>query len=155
MHVPIEAVETRPMSPSHELQLQLHHALSVAAEAEQQHKEAQRQQTFKQLQQQQEEAERKAAAEAARQKQRQVVEREEVTAFVQSGGVLTMYLASGKRKHDRYFWVGDGRVLSWDKKKAKPGKKANKSERLESVSPNPEIRSANEWFAMIDAEDNP
>ena len=38
-----------------------------------------------------------------------------------------MYLASGKKKHERVFWVEQGGMLSWDKKKAQPGKKANKS----------------------------
>ena len=83
-------------------------------------------------------------------------------AFVEEGGVLTMYLASGKKKHDRYFWVSvdesEGScTLCWDKpdvgrKKSRDGGKANKSERLVSVEPAPAIRSARSWFELIDAD---
>ena len=49
---------------------------------------------------------------------------------VAEGGVLTLYLASGKRKHDRHFWVtrrGAEARLSWDKSKsAKPNKSGKK-----------------------------
>ena len=74
------------------------------------------------------------------------------TNYVTAGGTLTMYLASGKKKHERVFWVEQGGMLSWDKKKAKPGKKANKSFPLMSVEPSPAIKSAREWFDMIDAD---
>ena len=30
---------------------------------------------------------------------------QEYIQFVEAGGLLTMYLASGKRKHDRTFWL--------------------------------------------------
>ena len=37
--------------------------------------------------------------------------------FVCDGGVLTMHLQSGKKKHSRYFWIGllrsDGPTLAW------------------------------------------
>ena len=68
--------------------------------------------------------------------------------FVEAGGTLTMYLQSGKKKHERYFWVSPATgIISWDKKKAKDGNhaKANKSERVLGVEAAPAIKSAREW----------
>jgi hypothetical protein len=70
--------------------------------------------------------------------------------FIKEGGKLAMYLQSGKFKHDRWFWL-DGDHLSWDKKKKAPGK-ANKSEPLAGAKDAPAIKSAQEWFKMIDAD---
>ena len=71
---------------------------------------------------------------------------------VAEGGVLTLYLASGKRKHDRHFWVtrrGAEARLSWDKSKsAKP----NKTETLVRVEPAPVVKTARQWFDEIDAD---
>eukprot|EP01043_Picozoa_sp_COSAG02_P089885 COSAG02_NODE_26810_length_623_cov_180.240458_1_plen_203_part_01 len=61
-----------------------------------------------------------------------------------------MYYASGNKKHDRFFYV-EGDCLSWDKKKQNPGK-ANKSFPLKGVKDAPAIKSAKEWFALIDAD---
>ena len=59
-------------------------------------------------------------------------------AFCEEGGTLTMYLASGKRKHDRIFWVDPSTgVISWDKKRSK---KPNKSEIINAVVSNEAIR---------------
>jgi len=99
--------------------------------------------------------------------------------FITEGSVLTMYLQSGKRKHDRFFWLEGGlakqalgpsltralpapnsnslslaragKNISWDKKKAKLGKSANKSEIITGAEPAPAIKSAKEWFEMIGA----
>ena len=50
----------------------------------------------------------------------------------------------------RYFWVDrTSGTISWDKKKRTKG---NKSEPLLAVEPEPKIRSAEEWFASIDAD---
>ena len=70
---------------------------------------------------------------------------------VEAGGVLTMYLASGKKKHDRYFWLeGDAPArLCWDKKRREG---ARKSFPLRSVSDEPTIRSGTAWFKAIDAD---
>ena len=73
-----------------------------------------------------------------------------MASFIHEGGVLSMYYASGKKKHDRYFYM-EGECLSWDKKKRKPGK-ANKSFPLKGVQDAPAIKSAKEWFDMIDAD---
>ena len=64
--------------------------------------------------------------------------------------MLTMYLASGKKKHDRSFWVNaaDG-MISWDKKKSP---KANKTLQLEKVDSEPTVRTAQEWFDAIDTD---
>ena len=37
-------------------------------------------------------------------------------------GTLTLYLASGKKKHDRIFWVSsvERGEISWDKKRCAP-----------------------------------
>ena len=71
-------------------------------------------------------------------------------ATVINGGQLTLYLASGKRKHDRYFWVSaERRDISWDKQKsAKP----NKTAPLRGVVACPAVKSAREWFDEIDAD---
>jgi hypothetical protein len=70
---------------------------------------------------------------------------------MQEGGVLTMYLQSGKKKHDRHFWLENGSTICWDKKKTKPGK-ANKSGAILSFEPTPATKTAREWFDMIDAD---
>ena len=59
---------------------------------------------------------------------------QQAVAFVEFGGVLTIYLASGKRKHDRFFWV-DAPALAWDKKK-KVAKKPNKYSVIVAVEAN-------------------
>ena len=64
-------------------------------------------------------------------------------------GSLDMYLASGKKKHARYFWL-EGTKLCWDTKRKETGK-ANKSEQLIAVEAAPAIKSAREWFQQIDA----
>lgn len=70
--------------------------------------------------------------------------------FCEEGGMLTMYLASGKRKHDRVFWVNTSTgVISWDKKRSN---KPNKSEIVSAVEGAPAIKSAREWFDFIDAD---
>jgi hypothetical protein len=70
--------------------------------------------------------------------------------FCEEGGTLTIYLASGKRKHDRVFWVDRTTgTISWDKKKST---KPNKSESLIGVESAPAIKSAKEWFDLIDAD---
>ncbi len=61
-----------------------------------------------------------------------------------------MYYASGKKKHDRFFYM-EGDCLSWDKKRKNPGK-ANKSFPLKGAKDAPAIKSAKEWFALIDAD---
>lgn len=69
---------------------------------------------------------------------------------VETGSTLAMYLASGKKKHDRLFWVSpsDG-TLAWDKKKsAKP----NKIEPVLSVGSEPAVKNARQWFESMDAD---
>ena len=68
--------------------------------------------------------------------------------FAEAGGALELYLASGKKKHSRYFWasINDG-TIAWDKKK---GPKPNKVEPLESVEASPAIMTARQWFDAID-----
>lgn len=69
---------------------------------------------------------------------------------VAEGGVLTMYLASGKKKHKRYFWVDvQSGLIMWDKKKRFP---PNKVEQLVRVEARPAVRDAHEWFRAIDAD---
>ena len=69
---------------------------------------------------------------------------------VAEGGVLTMYLASGKKKHKRYFWVDvQSGLIMWDKKKRFP---PNKVEQLVGVDSRPAVRDAREWFGVIDAD---
>ena len=77
---------------------------------------------------------------------------QQAVAFVEFGGVLTIYLASGKRKHDRFFWV-DAPALAWDKKR-KAGKKPNKHSVIVAVEANAAtvVRSGREWFDMIDTD---
>ena len=68
--------------------------------------------------------------------------------FAEAGVQLELYLASGKKKHDRYFWasIADG-TIAWDKKKsANP----DKVEPLESVEAEPAIMTARQWFDAID-----
>ena len=86
-----------------------------------------------------------AAAEAAADQAR--------IAVLEGQGVqLTMYLASGKVKHERWFWLERAR-LCWDKRPAAERRgAANKKEKLLGVEPSPAIRSASEWFKMIDAD---
>ena len=69
---------------------------------------------------------------------------------VEEGDVLTQYLASGKKKNKRYFWVSaaDG-VIMWDKKKST---RPNKIAQLISVEPAPAVRDARQWFTAIDAD---
>eukprot|EP01048_Picozoa_sp_COSAG05_P010729 COSAG05_NODE_963_length_6408_cov_4.077984_2_plen_167_part_00 len=83
-------------------------------------------------------------------------------------------------KHPRYFKVEAGRMISWDKKNPKPGKRARKSgnlipllprinpsrailhvivhvmndatELLRGVEAQPAIKTAREWFDLIDAD---
>lgn len=82
-------------------------------------------------------------------------------AAVTEGDTLTLYLASGKRKHPRFFWVtvpqaaGAPPELSWDKSKAKrytKNSKPNKTEMVLGVSDRAEIKSAREWFEFVDAD---
>ena len=73
-------------------------------------------------------------------------------------GSLDIYLASGKKKHARYFWL-EGTKLCWDKerKTGKAGKtrrKSGKSEQLIAVNGALEIKSAKEWFQQIDANNS-
>jgi hypothetical protein len=69
---------------------------------------------------------------------------------VAEGGVLTMYLATGKKKHKRYFWVDvQSGLIMWDKKKKYP---PNKVEQLVGVEARPAVRDAKEWFRAIDAD---
>ena len=69
----------------------------------------------------------------------------ELVHYVTSGGTLCMYLLSGKKKHERVFWVEPhGKLsLSWDKKRPAPNKQPKKSERLRGVQPSiPAFRTA-------------
>ena len=73
---------------------------------------------------------------------------------ITEGGTLTMYLQSGKKKHDRVFWLeNEQRTVCWDKKKTKPGK-ANKSGTLRSYEPAPAVKTAREWFDLTDADNS-
>ena len=65
-----------------------------------------------------------------------------------------MYLPTGKKKHDRVFWVDPAAgTLAWDK----PGKKSSKPNKgpfpLVSVLPDiPPERDARAWFKQADAD---
>eukprot|EP01043_Picozoa_sp_COSAG02_P004375 COSAG02_NODE_113_length_35905_cov_25.229012_13_plen_166_part_00 len=52
---------------------------------------------------------------------------------------------------DRVFWLRDtiDGILAWDKKK---NNKPNKSSTIVDVEPSPAVRSAKEWFELIDAD---
>ena len=79
--------------------------------------------------------------------------------FVEHGHTLTMYLASGKKKHERSFWVerrgsplGSGRrsaTIMWDKSRRK---KPRKSEPLLGFDSSPATQTAKEWFDHFDAD---
>ena len=94
------------------------------------------------------EASVKAAAEAAAAAEAEAAEAADA-AGRDFEGSLDMYLASGKKKHARYFWL-EGTKLCWDTKRKETGK-ANKSEQLIAVEAAPAIKSAREWFQQIDA----
>lgn len=79
------------------------------------------------------------------------LQRREAVKDMENGGVLTMYLQSGKKKHDRYFWLENGNTICWDKKRTKPGK-ANKAGALVSFEPAPATRTAREWFDYFDED---
>jgi hypothetical protein len=63
------------------------------------------------------------------------------------GSEMTMYLASGKKKHRRFFWL-EGNMLSWDKSKSS---KPNKSFPVTRAKPSADVKSAQQWFEHIDA----
>ena len=67
-------------------------------------------------------------------------------------GSLDMYLASGKLKHARCFWL-EGAKLCWDTKRKETGK-ANKSEPLVAIEDAPATKTAKEWFQTIDADNS-
>ncbi len=77
------------------------------------------------------------------------LQRREAVKAMEDGGVLTMYLQSGKKKHDRYFWLENGNTICWDKKRTKPGK-SNKAGVLMSFEPEPATKTAREWFDFFD-----
>ena len=104
-------------------------------------------------------AEAEAAVEAAAAKERSraaaAAAEEESAAlkFATAGDNLTLYLSSGKKKHDRFFWLTPKTcTLAWDKKKTTNGK-PKKMERVVSVEEGlPELRSAKEWFDEFDSD---
>ena len=70
---------------------------------------------------------------------------------VQDGSELTMYLATGKKKHSRFFWVqrssGDSTLkLCWGKKK---GTSRHKTETLHAILPEPDVSSAEDLFREV------
>ena len=76
---------------------------------------------------------------------------EEAVKAVQEGSELTMYLATGKKKHSRFFWVqgssGDGMLkLCWGKKK---GTSRHKTETLHAILPEPDVSSAEDLFREV------
>ena len=79
------------------------------------------------------------------------LQRREAVKAMEDGGVLTMYLQSGKKKHDRYFWLENGKTICWDKKRTKPGK-SNKSGALVSFEPAPATKTARQWFDFFDED---
>jgi hypothetical protein len=75
----------------------------------------------------------------------------DAVAAVQEGSELTVYLATGKQKHRRFFWVhrssSNGLLqLCWGKKK---GAKKHETETLHGVLPGPDIKSAEELFQEV------
>lgn len=79
------------------------------------------------------------------------LQRREAVKEMETGGSLTMYLLSGKKKHDRFFWLENGNTICWDKKKTKPGK-SNKAGILVSFEPAPATKTAREWFDFFDSD---
>ena len=75
----------------------------------------------------------------------------EAVKAVQEGSELTMYFATGKKKHSRFFWVnrssGHGAIqLCWAKKK---GASKYKTETLHAILPEPDIESAADLFREV------
>ena len=75
---------------------------------------------------------------------------DEALKAVQEGSELTMYLATGKKKHSRFFWVrpcDNGTVqLCWGKKK---GTSRHKAETLHAVLPQLDIDNAEALFREV------
>ena len=75
--------------------------------------------------------------------------------MVEEGGSLAIYLASGKKKHDRYFWCSPKeRTISWFKEKTTKAPtfgKGPKTMKLVSVHGTPHIKTARQWFDSIDS----
>ena len=70
---------------------------------------------------------------------------------VQEGSELTMYFATGKKKHSRFFWVNRSSShgalqLCWAKKK---GAGKHKAEMLHAILPEPDIASAVDLFREV------
>jgi Ca2+-binding EF-hand superfamily protein len=79
----------------------------------------------------------------------------DAVAAVQEGSELTVYLATGKKEHSRFFWVhrdsSDGPLqLCWSKKK---GTSKHETEILHEILPGPEIKSAEELFREVRARE--
>ena len=75
-----------------------------------------------------------------------------VASRIRTGDTLAMYLATGKKKHDRVFWIdtaGLPCMVCWGKKK---GGRSFKREELKGVEPKPAIESARELFDAIDTD---
>ena len=83
--------------------------------------------------------------------QAEVVVDAQAKAFVHNGSSLRQYLASGKKKNKRVFWV-QGTNLAWGTRK-KPSN-PNKSHALKGVLDQPVVQSAKEWFDAVDASKN-
>lgn len=73
--------------------------------------------------------------------------------YMETGDTLTMYLPTGKKKHDRFFWLENGNTICWDKKRKQPGK-ANKAGVLISCKPSPTTKTAQEWFEFFDKDNS-
>lgn len=69
---------------------------------------------------------------------------------MEEGSEMMMYLASGKKKHKRTFWL-QGKTLSWDKRKGSSPKKSGEVTRFK---PQASIRTAREWFEHMDADNS-
>ena len=74
---------------------------------------------------------------------------------VSEGGSLAIYLASGRKKHDRYFWCSPNEgTISWFKEKTTKAPtfgKGPKTMTLVAVSGTPHIKTARQWFDSVDA----
>ena len=67
---------------------------------------------------------------------------------MEAGSEMMMYLASGKKKHKRVFWM-QGKTLCWDKRKGASPKKSGVVTRFK---PEARVKTAREWFDHIDVD---
>ena len=93
------------------------------------------------------------AAEKEERRRRSMLDGHSVEAAVnavQEGSELTMYFATGKKKHSRFFWVqrssGSTLKLCWGKKK---GTSRHKTETLHAILPEHDVNSAEDLFREV------